>query len=265
MRSQCGDRSGRGRRPARRGRSARNLTRVEASSGRAEVHSPSIPPARRHRRDARGVQRCRAVERASGRGIVVPGEHVVDRELRQWPVPIAGAVPTITFSADTVTGPGGCNHIGGRYQVDSATGQFATRELGSDGDGLSPAGRVGVRVPVPPGRWRVEPGSDRRGGPADLSGPGSRIVLVVLIHPLPPCATPGAGRRGLASVAVALLRHGMFRGRPGGVAAAGRFGDGGRAPAFPRRCRLVPRLDRRRPGAGGHRGHDHLRSPEPVR
>jgi len=44
--------------------------------------------------------------------------------------PVAGAVPTALFAADRVTGSGGCNTFGGRYQYDPATGRIEMRDLG---------------------------------------------------------------------------------------------------------------------------------------
>lgn len=101
-------------------------------------------------------------------------------------VPIAGAVPTISFTADAVTGSGGCNHIGGRYQVDSATGQFATRDVASTAMGCLQPGVSDFESLF----LQALGGSSQAAIDADaqliLSGPASRIVLVALIHPAPP-------------------------------------------------------------------------------
>jgi heat shock protein HslJ len=43
--------------------------------------------------------------------------------------PVPGSVPTISFDATTITGNGGCNHIGGRYHLDP-TGHFAVTDFG---------------------------------------------------------------------------------------------------------------------------------------
>jgi heat shock protein HslJ len=45
-------------------------------------------------------------------------------------VPVAAAVPTATFAAVRVSGSGGCNTYGGRYQYDPATGRIEMRDLG---------------------------------------------------------------------------------------------------------------------------------------
>ena len=44
--------------------------------------------------------------------------------------PVAAARPTAVFSADRITGSGGCNTYGGRYQYDPAAGRIEMRDLG---------------------------------------------------------------------------------------------------------------------------------------
>jgi len=44
--------------------------------------------------------------------------------------PNAAARPTAVFSPDRVTGSGGCNAYGGRYQYDPASGRIEMRDLG---------------------------------------------------------------------------------------------------------------------------------------
>jgi heat shock protein HslJ len=97
--------------------------------------------------------------------------------------PVPGAVPTIQFGASTVTGSGGCNHIGGTYQHDAATGQLVVRDLGGTAMGCLQAG-VGdfeaafLQALGAATQARVD------GSPQlTLDGPAGRVVLVPLIHP----------------------------------------------------------------------------------
>ena len=50
-----------------------------------------------------------------------------------------GRAPTLSFSADAITGSGGCNHLGGSYRLDDATGRIAVGDLGTTLIGCQPA------------------------------------------------------------------------------------------------------------------------------
>jgi heat shock protein HslJ len=97
--------------------------------------------------------------------------------------PVAGAVPTVAFDADAVTGSGGCNHIGGRYRYDRATGAFAVRELGGTAMGCLQPGvtefeTAFLQVLGNAGQAGIGPD-----GELILDGPAGRVLLVPLIHP----------------------------------------------------------------------------------
>ena len=91
--------------------------------------------------------------------------------------PVPGAVPTLEFKADQVTGTGGCNDFGGRYQIDPATGRFATIEVASTLIGCVQPG-IGEYESALLGALgaATRAGIDAT-GQLILDGPGGRIVL----------------------------------------------------------------------------------------
>jgi heat shock protein HslJ len=97
--------------------------------------------------------------------------------------PIAGAVPTISFTADTVGGSGGCNHIGGRYQHDAATGRLAVRDLGGTAMGCLQAGVVDFESAFLQALGSATQARLDANGQLIVDGPAGRIVLVTLEHP----------------------------------------------------------------------------------
>jgi heat shock protein HslJ len=97
--------------------------------------------------------------------------------------PVAGAVPTITFSADSITGTGGCNHLGGHYRFDPSTGQIAVRELGSTAMGCLQAGVSDYETLFLQALGTASEATIDAKGQLNLRGPGGRILLVALEHP----------------------------------------------------------------------------------
>ena len=55
--------------------------------------------------------------------------------------PVAGHIPSIRFDADSVTGNGGCNGVGGHYRFEPATGRFAVADFAGT---LIGCGQLGV-------------------------------------------------------------------------------------------------------------------------
>jgi heat shock protein HslJ len=97
--------------------------------------------------------------------------------------PVAGAVPTITFTADTITGSGGCNHLGGRYQLDPASGQIAVSELGATAMGCLQAGVGDYETLFLQALGSTNQAGIDRDGQLNLRGPGGLILLATLEHP----------------------------------------------------------------------------------
>ena len=97
--------------------------------------------------------------------------------------PVPGAVPTITFDAANVTGTGGCNHLGGRYENDAASGAFAVAELGMTAMGCLQPGVDAYEsafLQTLGGATHAGIGPD---GELILDGPAGRVLLVPLEHP----------------------------------------------------------------------------------
>jgi heat shock protein HslJ len=97
--------------------------------------------------------------------------------------PIPGAVPTVTFDGDRVSGSGGCNQFGGSYRADTSTGQLLVHDLVATSVGCLQAGVSGfedVFIQALGGASQVALDPT---GELVLSGPAGRIVLVTLEHP----------------------------------------------------------------------------------
>jgi heat shock protein HslJ len=97
--------------------------------------------------------------------------------------PVPGAVPTIQFTATTVAGSGGCNHIGGNYQLDAATGRLAVRDLGSTAMGCLQAGVGDFETAFLQALGSAARAELDGNGQLILDGPAGRVVLVSLAHP----------------------------------------------------------------------------------
>ena len=97
--------------------------------------------------------------------------------------PIPGAVPTLAFDSGNVKGFGGCNHIGGRYQLDVSTGRFAAIELGGTAMGCVPAGILDFESAFMTALGRANQASVDPAGQLNLTGPATRIVLVAVGQP----------------------------------------------------------------------------------
>ncbi len=97
--------------------------------------------------------------------------------------PIAGAVPTISFSADAIAGSGGCNHLGGRYRYEPSSRRIAFAELGMTAMGCVQPG-VGdfETVFVQALGSATQAGLDAN-GQLIVTGGAGEIVFVHLEHP----------------------------------------------------------------------------------
>jgi heat shock protein HslJ len=89
------------------------------------------------------------------------------------------AVPTATFSADRVTGSGGCNTYGGRYRYDPTTGQIEMRDLGMTLMACAEAQRNDFETAFFQTLGQVNLATVDLTGRMTLSGPGGVIVLEV--------------------------------------------------------------------------------------
>lgn len=100
--------------------------------------------------------------------------------------PVPGAVPTVRFDADRVSGSGGCNQFGGSYRANPSTQQFAAGELVSTDMGCLQAGVSAFETTF----LQALGGSTQAAldpiGQLVLSGAAGRIVLVRLEHPAAP-------------------------------------------------------------------------------
>ena len=97
--------------------------------------------------------------------------------------PIAGAVPTITFGADDVTGTGGCNKIRGRYALDAANGTFAVVELRGTAMGCLQPGVSEFETVFVQALGSANQAALDRGGRLVLSGGTAPVILVPLVPP----------------------------------------------------------------------------------
>jgi heat shock protein HslJ len=92
-------------------------------------------------------------------------------------VPVAAAVPTATFAADRVTGSGGCNTYGGRYQYDPASGRIEMRDLGMTLMACAEAQRNDFETVFFQALGQANLVSVDAQGLMALSGPGAVIVF----------------------------------------------------------------------------------------
>jgi heat shock protein HslJ len=93
--------------------------------------------------------------------------------------PNPGAVPTAMFSADRVTGSGGCNTYGGRYRYDPTTGQIEMRDLGMTLMACAEAPRNDFETVFFQTLGQVNLATVDLTGRLTLSGPAGVIVLEV--------------------------------------------------------------------------------------
>jgi heat shock protein HslJ len=97
--------------------------------------------------------------------------------------PVAGAVPTLAFTADRIQGFFGCNQGGGTYRLDPATGQFAVSDLAETAMGcLQPGVMEFEAVLVQALGAATRAGLDDTGRLL-LAGPGGAVTLAPLEHP----------------------------------------------------------------------------------
>ena len=97
--------------------------------------------------------------------------------------PIAGAVPTIMFDDTSVTGTGGCNHLGGHYQYDAASGSFAVADLGMTAMGCLQPGVTDYETTFVQALGTASHAGTGPDGELVLDGPAGRVLLVHLEHP----------------------------------------------------------------------------------
>jgi len=93
--------------------------------------------------------------------------------------PNPGAVPTATFSADRVTGSGGCNTYGGRYGYDPTTGHLEMQDLGMTLMACVEAARNDFETMFFRTLGQVNLATVDLAGRMTLRGPGGVIVLEV--------------------------------------------------------------------------------------
>ena len=93
--------------------------------------------------------------------------------------PNPGAVPTATFSADRVTGSGGCNTYGGRYRYDPTTGHLEMQDLGMTLMACVEAARNDFETMFFRTLGQVNLATVDLTGRMTLRGPGGVIVLEV--------------------------------------------------------------------------------------
>ena len=93
--------------------------------------------------------------------------------------PNAGSVPTATFSADRITGSGGCNTYGGRYRYDPTSGRIEMRDLGMTLMACVDVPRNDFEGVFFQALGQVHLATVDLTGRMTLSGPGGQIVLEV--------------------------------------------------------------------------------------
>lgn len=93
-------------------------------------------------------------------------------------VPAARAEPTVVFAVDAISGSGGCNHFGGRYRYDPATGQFAVGELRATAVGCLEPGRNEIESAFLQALGAASAVGLDDAGRLVLAGTGGPIVLV---------------------------------------------------------------------------------------
>jgi heat shock protein HslJ len=91
--------------------------------------------------------------------------------------PVPGAVPSVTFSADAITGSGGCNSFGGRYQFEPSSGRIAIRDLGMTAMGCVQAGVGEFETAFVQALGAATEAGLDPAGQLVLSGPSGRIIL----------------------------------------------------------------------------------------
>jgi heat shock protein HslJ len=92
-------------------------------------------------------------------------------------LPVALAVPTASFGDDRITGTGGCNTYGGRYQYDPATGRIELHDLGMTAMACAEAPRNDFETAFVQALGQINLVSVDGQGRMALSGPGGVIVL----------------------------------------------------------------------------------------
>ena len=106
-------------------------------------------------------------------------------------VPTVGAEPTATFSADRVTGSGGCNTYGGGYQYDPSSGRIQMHDLGATLMACVEAARNDFETAFFQALGTANLAAVDAQGRLTLSGPGGMIVLEPdPRRPGPPSAPP---------------------------------------------------------------------------
>jgi heat shock protein HslJ len=94
-------------------------------------------------------------------------------------LPVAGAVPTATFSADRVAGSGGCNSYSGRYLYDPTSGEIQMRDLAMTSVACVEGPRNDFETVFFQALGQANLVSVDSQGRTALSGPGGLIVLEV--------------------------------------------------------------------------------------
>lgn len=93
--------------------------------------------------------------------------------------PMAGAEPTATFTATQLTGNAGCNHYGGAYAFDAASGAIVFREMGMTAMACAEAARNDFEMLFSQALGQVTSAAIDPAGRLVLSGPTAQIVLVL--------------------------------------------------------------------------------------
>ena len=100
--------------------------------------------------------------------------------------PIAGAVPTLSFTGDRIQGFFGCNQGGGTYRLDASTGRFAVSDLSETAMGCLQPGVMEFETALLQTLGSSTHASLDTTGRLLLAGPDGAIAVVPLEHPAAP-------------------------------------------------------------------------------
>jgi heat shock protein HslJ len=91
--------------------------------------------------------------------------------------PVPAAKPTVVFTATEVGGESGCNHYGGQYRYDGATGRIAFDQLRMTAMACAEAARNTFETLFTQALGQGELVSSATNGRIVISGPAGRILL----------------------------------------------------------------------------------------
>ena len=97
--------------------------------------------------------------------------------------PLAGAVPTLSFTGERIQAFFGCNQGGGSYRLDPSTGAFAVSDLSETAMGCLQPGVMEFETALVQTLGSASRASVDSTGRLLLAGPGGAIAAVPLEHP----------------------------------------------------------------------------------